>query len=100
MRLPKLVFSMALAAAFPAVAQTPAAGQQADLGRIESYLNGITTAEADFTMVSPDGAISKGKFDLSRPGKLRFEYTEPKGNLLVADGSYIIFWDAKQKEAS
>jgi outer membrane lipoprotein-sorting protein len=83
----------------PAPAQIPA-GEQADLSRIESYLNGLTTAEADFTMVSPDGAISKGRFDLSRPGKLRFDYSDPKGNLLVADGDYIIFWDAKQQEAS
>jgi len=97
---------LALAAAalfalsLPASAQAPAAGKQADLDRVESYLNGITTAEADFTQVSPDGGIAKGRFDLSRPGKLRFDYSEPKGDLLVADGDYIIFWDAKQKEAS
>jgi outer membrane lipoprotein-sorting protein len=51
-------------------------------------------------MVSPDGAVAKGRFDLSRPGKLRFDYTDPKGNQLIADGDYIIFWDAQQKEAS
>lgn len=77
-----------------------AAQQQADIAKVETYLNGITTAEADFTMVSPDGQVSHGIFYLSRPGKLRFEYVEPKGNLLVADGDYIIYWDAQQKEAS
>lgn len=100
MRSVYLALASALLISLPALAQAPAAGKQADLDRIESYLNGIATAEADFTMVSPDGAISKGRFDLSRPGKLRFDYTEPKGDLLVADGDYIIFWDAKQKEAS
>lgn len=101
MRFIQLVFASALIAfAAPAVAQVQVSGQQADLGQIETYLNGLTTAEADFTMVSPDGATSKGRFDLSRPGKLRFDYQDPKGDLLVADGDYIIFWDAKQQEAS
>lgn len=90
----------------PAMAQTnaatapAAASQAADISRIEAYLNGLTTAQADFTFAAPDGAISKGVFYLSRPSKLRFEYTDPKGNLLIADGSYVIFWDAAQKEAS
>jgi len=87
----------------PALAEPqPAAApeQQADIARVESYLNGITTAQADFTMVSPDGAAARGIFYLSRPGKLRFDYTDPKGNLLIADGDYIIYWDAMQKEAS
>ncbi|HLG85643.1 MAG TPA: outer membrane lipoprotein carrier protein LolA [Alphaproteobacteria bacterium] len=101
MRLIQLLCAAALLVLpLPALAQTPAAGKQADLDRIESYLNGLTTAEADFTMVAPDGAISKGRFDLSRPGKLRFDYSDPKGDFLVADGDYIIFWDAKQQEAS
>jgi outer membrane lipoprotein-sorting protein len=77
-----------------------ASTQAADIARIESYLNGLTTAQADFTFVSPDGSISRGTFYLNRPSKLRFEYTEPKGNLLIADGSYVIYWDAAQKDAS
>jgi len=98
--------ALALSAALsgmPAFAQTPAAGastQAADLAKIETYLNGLTTAQADFAFASPDGSISRGTFYLSRPSKLRFEYTEPKGNLLIADGSYVIFWDAAQKEQS
>lgn len=86
----------------PAPAQTPAAGpgQAADVTRITSYLNGLGTAQADFTLVGPDGQASRGQFYLSRPSRLRFEYTEPKGNLLIADGDYVIYWDAQQKEAS
>ena len=74
--------------------------QAADVAGIEGYLNGLSTAQADFTFVGPDGNPTKGIFFLSRPSKLRFEYTEPKGNLLVADGDYVIYWDAQQKEAS
>ena len=78
----------------------PATPHQAELAHIETYLNGITTAQSDFVMASPDGQQTRGTFYLSRPGKLRFDYSEPKGNLLIADGDYIIFWDAKAKQAS
>ena len=79
-------------------AATPA--QAADIARIEDYLNGLTTAQAGFTLVGQDGQASRGQISLSRPSKLRFEYTDPKGNLLLADGNYVIFFDAQQKDAS
>jgi outer membrane lipoprotein-sorting protein len=84
------------------MAPRPAASaqQQADLARVEAYLNSLTTAQADFTFASPDGQIAHGVFYLNRPSRLRFEYTEPAGNLLIADGDYVIYWDAAQKEAS
>jgi outer membrane lipoprotein-sorting protein len=107
MRIHRYLAAALIALAPAALGQTPAgqapaapAAEQADLTRIQSYLNGLTTAEADFTFAAPDGSISHGKFYLSRPSKLRFEYTEPKGNLLIADGDYVIYWDAQQKEAS
>jgi outer membrane lipoprotein-sorting protein len=81
-------------------ATAPDPQQTADLGRIETYLNGLTTAQAPFTLVAPDGQQSRGQFYLSRPAKLRFDYAEPKGNALIADGDYVIYWDAQQKEAS
>jgi outer membrane lipoprotein-sorting protein len=105
MRPPQILALLALFALspLPAGAQTataPAASQASDLAGIENYLNGLTTAQADFTFAAPDGTVTHGVFDLSRPSKLRFEYTEPKGNLLIADGDYVIFWDAQQKEQS
>ena len=105
MRLPLILPLLALLALspLPARAQTttaPAASQASDLAGIENYLNGLTTAQADFTFAGPDGSVSHGVFYLSRPSKLRFEYTEPKGNLLIADGDYVIYWDAQQKEQS
>ena len=99
------VLALLAFAPLPAQAQTqttkpPAASQASDLAGIENYLNGLTTAQADFTFAGPDGIVSHGVFYLNRPSKLRFEYTEPKGNLLIADGDYVIYWDAQQKEAS
>jgi outer membrane lipoprotein-sorting protein len=81
-------------------AAAPAPAEAGDLQQIENYLNGLTTAQADFTFAGPDGSVSRGTFYLSRPAKLRFDYAEPKGNLLIADGDYVIFYDAQQKEAS
>src|SRR6185437_1375696 len=109
MRLNHLLPILALLAFAPAAAEAqatkpsataPAPTQAADLQQIENYLNGLTTAQADFTFAGPDGAVSHGSFYLSRPAKLRFDYTEPKGNLLIADGDYVIYYDAQQKEAS
>ena len=109
MRLTHLLPVLALLASAPITeaqtAKTPAAAapaptQAADLQQIENYLNGLTTAQADFTFAAPDGTVSHGVFFLSRPTRLRFEYTQPKGNLLIADGDYVIFYDAQQKEAS
>jgi outer membrane lipoprotein-sorting protein len=105
MRFPLILPLLALLALspLPAGAQTtaaPAASQASDLAGIENYLNGLTTAQADFTFAAPDGTVTHGVFYLSRPSKLRFEYTQPKGNLLIADGDYVIYWDAQQKEAS
>jgi outer membrane lipoprotein-sorting protein len=105
MRFPLILPLLALLALspLPARAQTtnaPAASQASDLAGIENYLNGLTTAQADFTFAAPDGTVTHGVFYLSRPSKLRFEYTQPKGNLLIADGDYVIYWDAQQKEQS
>src|SRR5271170_987423 len=105
MRLPQILALLPLFALspLPAGAQTTtaaAASQTSDLAGIEKYLNGLTTAQADFSFAAPDGTVTHGVFYLSRPSKLRFEYTEPKGNLLIADGDYVIYWDAQQKEQS
>jgi outer membrane lipoprotein-sorting protein len=96
---------LAVTAGRPSNAAVAAAPQsddarQGDIKRIEDYLNGLTTAQADFTFVAPDGAVTRGEFYLNRPSKLRFEYTEPKGNYLIADGDYVIYWDAKQNDAT
>jgi outer membrane lipoprotein-sorting protein len=105
MALTALAPPLSLLPAAPAIAAEAAAipaspALQADLTQIETYLNGLSTAAANFTFVAPDGQVSSGLFTLSRPGKLRFEYTDPAGNLLIADGDYVIYWDAAQKEES
>lgn len=73
---------------------------KAVLGRIESYLTGIHTITADFIQAAPNGDISTGKFYLDRPGKLRMEYAPPTPVLMVANGSYIVYYDKELDQVS
>jgi outer membrane lipoprotein-sorting protein len=68
------------------------------VGRIEAWLQGITTMRARFTQLAPDGRMSTGRFYLHRPGRLRFEYDPPSRVQLIATDWRLIFvdWAAKQ----
>ena len=69
----------------------PTEADKADLARIESYLNAITTIRGKFMQVAADGGISGGKAWLSRPGNMRFEYDPPAPFLLLAIGVFVLF---------
>lgn len=97
--------ALALPLAAPVEAQRlrPAqltAEDRQDLQRIETYLNGIRTLSADFLQISQQGGIAKGKFYLSRPGKMRFEYEPPTPILMVADGNFLVYYDSMLKQTS
>ena len=85
-------FLMASAAA---LAAQPAAADRLSLNEISRYLNGIQTAESDFTQVNDDGTLSTGKLLLHRPGRMRFEYNPPEKLLVMAGGSQIAIFDGK-----
>ena len=73
----------------------PAFAEKLSLNSISRYLNGIQTAEADFTQVNDDGTLSTGKLLLHRPGRMRFEYNPPEKLLVMAGGSQIAIFDGK-----
>lgn len=82
-------------------AQAISAGEQEVMvNNIQNYLNGITTMKADFAQLSQDGETQNGKFYLSRPGRLRFEYNPPNGDYIVADGLLVHYWDNGVKNYS
>jgi outer membrane lipoprotein-sorting protein len=83
----------------PKAAPTLTDKDRADLKRIETYLDSITTAKADFTQISTTGKSGEGTFFLSRPGRLRFEFKAPSNDLIVADGTNITYWDAQLRSA-
>ncbi|WP_119679992.1 LolA family protein [Indioceanicola profundi] len=84
----------------PAAPAAPAVASDAEIARVEEYLNGIRTLKSDFVQVSSDGAAAEGTFYLSRPGRMRIEYDPPVENFIVADGRFVYFWDAEMREQS
>ncbi|MCI7420472.1 MAG: outer membrane lipoprotein carrier protein LolA [Alphaproteobacteria bacterium] len=67
--------------------------ENADLGKIESYLNNISTLEANFVQMSSNGSSAEGKIYIEKPSKIRMEYTAPDPLLIVGNGEYIIYND-------
>lgn len=87
---------MAGLAAAPALAQTGlSAEDQAVLARAQAYLQGLTSARGDFVETGPGGQTRRGRFWLQRPGKMRFEYSDPAGLLVVSDGSNVKRYDPR-----
>ncbi|MFJ6025472.1 outer membrane lipoprotein carrier protein LolA [Brevundimonas sp. NPDC092305] len=90
------------AAALGALAALPAAAQNAALSaedravvaQAQAYLQGLAAAQGTF--VETSGAVRReGRFYLQRPGKMRFEYTNPAGLLVVSDGSNVKRYDPR-----
>jgi outer membrane lipoprotein carrier protein len=72
--------------------------------QLEAFLNDLTTLKADFqqTLQQDDDQayISNGVFYLKRPGLLRWEYTTPSEQLIVADGDRIWLYDIELEQVS
>src|ERR1700738_1356165 len=72
---------------------------------VEKYLAGLATWSADFTQTIDDGhgkvlRSAAGKLYLQRPGKFRWDYTEPSEQLVLADGKQIWFYDKDLAQAN
>jgi len=97
-------------AAVPALVGAPAAlaqpasrlspQDQADIDRIEAYLNSIRTLQARFQQVAPDGQLSQGSAWLARPGHLRFQYDPPAPYLLVTSFGQLVYEDRSINQVS
>ena len=96
-----LLAPLALVVARPSPAAfQPTPRDQADLLRIEAYLNGLTSLRARFMQVAPDGGLSGGNAWLVRPGQMRFQYDPPAPFLLVASHGQLVFQDNSIKQTS
>lgn len=94
-----IAFSAKAGATIPAWLQLQPEGIHT-LRQIEAYLNSIRTVEAGFVQSSSNGAATSGRLFLSRPGKLRVEYTPPPEVLVVADGTFLIYYDKALDQVS
>lgn len=76
-----------------------ALAEKLPLDTLSKYLNGLTTAEADFTQVNSDGSVSTGKIFIKRPGRVRFEYAPPDRSLVLASAGQVAVFDGKSNQA-
>ena len=72
---------------------------------VEKYLNGLATWSADFTQTIDDGhgkvvRSAAGKLALQKPGKFRWDYSQPSEQLILADGKQIWFYDKDLSQAN
>lgn len=68
---------------------------QADIARIEDYLNGITALRAKFQQYSDNGGVVFGDLYVRRPGRMRVEYAPPVPVVLIADGILVSYYDSE-----
>ena len=61
--------------------------------QIEAYLNHVTTMVAEFAQYTSKGEQSTGRFYLSRPGKLRWEYDPPVPLVIAVQGTKLTMLD-------
>ena len=72
---------------------------------VDKYMAGLASWSADFTQTIDDGhgkvlRSAAGKLYLQRPGKFRWDYTEPSEQLVLADGKQIWFYDKDLAQAN
>jgi outer membrane lipoprotein-sorting protein len=75
-------------------------GDQADIARVEAYLNGLHSLKARFIQTAPDGGIAQGDAMVLRPGRMRFQYDAPSPFLLVANYGTLYFHDSQLHQTS
>jgi outer membrane lipoprotein-sorting protein len=94
LRLPTALLALAVSAVMltgvqrPALALTNAEAAEA-VGEVSKYINGFRTLQGEFTQIGPTGNVSKGVFIISKPGKMRFEYSDPNPYIIVSDGMWV-----------
>lgn len=75
-----------------------ALAEKLSLAEISRYLNGLTTAEAAFTQINPDGSGAKGRVIIRRPGRMRFEYARPDKTVVLASSGQVAVFDDKSNQ--
>ncbi|MEE8527762.1 MAG: outer membrane lipoprotein chaperone LolA [Gammaproteobacteria bacterium] len=82
-----------------------AAAPQPGSEQLTEFLTSVETMSARFsqTLLDDDLAVvevSAGDFAISRPGRFRWDYTEPYEQLILADGDRLWIYDAELEQAS
>ena len=67
------------------------------IDRVAKAMTDTKTVSGNFTQIDPTGAPANGAFYISRPGKVRFEYTSPEPMFIVSDGTTVSIEEPKRK---
>ncbi len=65
------------------------------VARANAWLDSARVMTADFVQIGPNGRRSEGQLSVVRPGRMRFEYTNPPRFEIVADGRSVAIIDKK-----
>ena len=65
--------------------------------KIADHFASVKTMMGEFVQLSPDGNQVAGKFFISRPGKLRFNYEKPSAVRVISDGKNLAVGNQKLK---
>ena len=95
-----LFIAPSVATARPATPAKLTDQDRADLQRIERYLNEIRTLSSPFLQVASDGSQARGQVAIARPGKIRIDYGEPDGLLVVGGSGSMVVYDRQLKQAN
>ena len=73
--------------------------QQADIARVEAYLNTSDGLQANFVQTWPDGGKGQGVMHYD-PGRLRLDYETPGSMKLVAENGHLLFVDHRRESVT
>lgn len=95
MRLVALITFTVTALALPGSAQAPSAEQVA--ASLQARYDQVRDFSANFTQQYESGVLKRtiterGKVEVKKPGRMRWDYTDPEKKLFVSDGSRIYLW--------
>ncbi len=84
-----LIFAFLISLNLPAKANFLDPIQLEAVNAVNQYLNNIEHLEGDFIQINPDNSISDGRFYIRRPGRFRFDYTNPESLVVISDGVWL-----------
>ena len=71
------------------------------IAEVQAYLNGLTSLQAEFMQVAPDGSVSQGTLLLARPGgRIRLDYAPPSQLLVIGNKGWVTLRDEGADEDS
>jgi outer membrane lipoprotein-sorting protein len=90
-----LLGAMLAAALSPQAAHALSDEERSVLADISARLSTIDTMDGEFVQFNPNGDQLQGRFFISRPGRVRFQYDPPTTVSVVADGKSVLVFDKK-----